>query len=189
MDVLAAAEPGATFLLNSPFGPDVVWNHLPRAVQQTIIQKRLKLFVIDGYAVARDTGMGKPNQYDHADLFFLRSAAYSRGIKRWTRLRKRFAKHMASAGKQFVEKNFAAVDHCARAFASRRTSKPGHQRIRYLPSVPQSAPTFVRDVLGTIIAGRGGRVARQHAARGRNVPDGDRQVGEAQHRATGSCVG
>ena len=58
MDVLAAAEPGATFLLNSPFGPNEVWNHLPRTVQQTIIQKCLKLFVIDGYAVARETGMG-----------------------------------------------------------------------------------------------------------------------------------
>ena len=58
MDVLAAADPGTTFLLNSPFGPIEVWNHLPRAVQQTIIQKYLKFFVIDGYAVARETGMG-----------------------------------------------------------------------------------------------------------------------------------
>src|SRR5713226_8204131 len=58
IDVLKCAEPGATFLLNSPFGPDDVWMQLPREVQQQIIGKKLKFYVIDGYAVARETGMG-----------------------------------------------------------------------------------------------------------------------------------
>ncbi|MDX1450895.1 MAG: 2-oxoacid:acceptor oxidoreductase family protein, partial [Acidimicrobiia bacterium] len=57
-DVLKVAEPGATFLLNSPHGPQETWNHLPRAVQEQIIEKKLRFFVIDGYAVARDAGMG-----------------------------------------------------------------------------------------------------------------------------------
>jgi len=58
VDVLSAAVPGATFLLNSPYGPDQVWDHLPREVQQEIIDKRLKFYVIDAYEVARKTGMG-----------------------------------------------------------------------------------------------------------------------------------
>src|ERR1700691_3728452 len=58
IDVLKAAEPGATFLLNSPFGPDEVWNHLPRLVQRQILEKRLQFYVIDGYQVATLTGMG-----------------------------------------------------------------------------------------------------------------------------------
>ncbi|HLP15071.1 MAG TPA: pyruvate:ferredoxin (flavodoxin) oxidoreductase, partial [Bacteroidota bacterium] len=49
---------GGTFLLNSPYGPDKVWNHIPRPVQQEIITKKLKFYVIDGYAVAQKTGMG-----------------------------------------------------------------------------------------------------------------------------------
>ncbi|MGE5489119.1 MAG: pyruvate:ferredoxin (flavodoxin) oxidoreductase, partial [bacterium] len=57
-DVLETAVEGATFLLNSPFGPDEVWDNLPREVQQEIVEKKIKLFVIDAYAVAKETGMG-----------------------------------------------------------------------------------------------------------------------------------
>ncbi|HEY7516497.1 MAG TPA: 2-oxoacid:acceptor oxidoreductase family protein, partial [Vicinamibacteria bacterium] len=51
-DMLKLAAPGATFLLNSPYGPDEVWEHLPRSVQQTILEKELRFFVVDGYEVA-----------------------------------------------------------------------------------------------------------------------------------------
>ena len=57
-DVLKAAEPGATFLLNSPYGPDEVWNMMPRTTQRQIIQKKLRFFVIDAIKVAKDAGMG-----------------------------------------------------------------------------------------------------------------------------------
>src|SRR4029078_9334143 len=58
LDMLRSAEDGATFLLNSPFGPEEVWNKLPRKVQQQIIDKKLKFYVINGDDVARQTGMG-----------------------------------------------------------------------------------------------------------------------------------
>ena len=56
IDMLRAAEPGATFLLNSIYGPDEVWDHLPRLVQKQIIEKKLKFYVIDGY----DGGRSRP---------------------------------------------------------------------------------------------------------------------------------
>ena len=58
LDVLKNADPGATFLLNSPYGADEVWDKLPRTVQEQIIEKKLKFYVIDGYKVAKKTGMG-----------------------------------------------------------------------------------------------------------------------------------
>jgi len=58
MDVLRVAEPGATFLLNSASGPDQVWDKLPREVQQEMIDKRLRFFVVDAYDVARQVGLG-----------------------------------------------------------------------------------------------------------------------------------
>ncbi len=57
MDVLRQAAPGATFLLNAPHGADTVWDHLPRSVQQTIIDKRLRFFVVDATAAAREAGL------------------------------------------------------------------------------------------------------------------------------------
>src|SRR4029077_17673180 len=56
-DVLACAQPGGVFLLNAPHGPDEVWDELPFEIQEQIVEKRLRVFVIDAYAVAQKTGM------------------------------------------------------------------------------------------------------------------------------------
>src|SRR5690348_16069308 len=52
LDVLECAAPGAVFLLNAPFSPDAVWDRLPREVQKTLIEKRIRFYVIDALAVA-----------------------------------------------------------------------------------------------------------------------------------------
>ena len=69
-DVLKNAVPGATFLLNSLYGPDEVWSKLPRLVQEQIIEKKIKFYVIDGYKVAQQTGMGAHLDKIHADVLF-----------------------------------------------------------------------------------------------------------------------
>jgi pyruvate-ferredoxin/flavodoxin oxidoreductase len=58
MDVLSVAAEEATFLLNSPYPADRVWEQLPREVQQQILDKRLRFFVVDAYQAARRAGMG-----------------------------------------------------------------------------------------------------------------------------------
>ena len=58
LDVLKASEPGGVFLLNSIYGPEEVWDHLPLETQRSIIDKKLRFFVIDAYEVAKQTGMG-----------------------------------------------------------------------------------------------------------------------------------
>src|SRR4051812_23739745 len=57
VEVLDLARPGGVFLLNAPFGPDGVWDQLPREVQEQVIARKLKFYVIDAMKVARDTGM------------------------------------------------------------------------------------------------------------------------------------
>jgi len=57
-DMLKYAKPGGTFLLNSTYGPDEVWDQLPIEVQKEIVAKKLKFYVINGYNVAEKTGMG-----------------------------------------------------------------------------------------------------------------------------------
>ena len=58
MDVLGVAEEGATFLLNSRYGPDDVWEHLPPDVREQIVRKRLRFYVVDAGRVAREAGLG-----------------------------------------------------------------------------------------------------------------------------------
>jgi pyruvate-ferredoxin/flavodoxin oxidoreductase len=57
-DVLKTAQPGAIFLLNSHYSAEEVWEHLPYSIQKTIIEKKLRFFVIDAYKIAKEVGLG-----------------------------------------------------------------------------------------------------------------------------------
>ena len=68
IDVLERAAPGAVFLLNAPHAPDAVWDHLPRELQQQMVEKKVRFFAIDAYALGQADGDGRAHQHHHADL-------------------------------------------------------------------------------------------------------------------------
>ena len=154
IDILAAAEPGATFLLNTPFGPDDVWDHLPRKVQRQIIDKKIRFYVIDGYEVARNAGMGTRINTVMQTGFFALSGVLPRdeaiaAIK--TAIQKTYGKR----GDAVVQKNFAAVDASVAHLHEVRVAAQVTSAFDILAPVSDQAPAFVRDVLGAMIAGNG----------------------------------
>ena len=154
LDTLAAAAQGATVLINSPYPADTVWNEIPREVQQQIVEKKLKLHVIDASGVASGLGLGSRVNTILQTCFFALSGVMPRdtaieAIKRATE------KTYAKKGKAIVEKNFAAIDNAlANLHEVRVPAKAAGQRIR-LQLVPDTAPDFVRNVTAPILALRG----------------------------------
>jgi len=108
-NVLALALPGATFLLNSPYGPDEVWNKLPRLIQEEMVSKKLKFYVIDALKVARETGMGTRTNTIMQTCFFAISGVLSRE-EAIDRIKKSIRKTYGKKGEEIVRKNFEAVD-------------------------------------------------------------------------------
>ena len=108
IDMLKAAEPGATFLLNSSFGPDEVWDKLPRTVQRQIIDKNLKFYVIDGYEVAKLTGMGGRINTIMQTCFFAISGVLPRD-EAIAAIKYTIQKTYGRRGESVVQKNYAAV--------------------------------------------------------------------------------
>ncbi len=154
MDMLSAAENDATFLLNAPFGPEEIWNHVPKSVQRTIIDKRLKFYVIDAYSVARETGMGSRINTVMQTCFFAISGVLPRE-KAIQAIKDAIRETYGKRGEAVVQKNFAAVDQAVGGLHQVNVPKEANSAFDMLPPVPQRAPAFVRDVLGTIIAGLG----------------------------------
>jgi pyruvate-ferredoxin/flavodoxin oxidoreductase len=154
IDVLKAAEPGATFLLNSAFGPDEVWDRLPRTVQQQLIDKKLKFYVIDGYEVGRQTGMGGRINTIMQTCFFAISGVLPRK-EAIAAIKHTIEKTYGKRGESVVRKNFAAVDaalsHLHQVPVPGKVTAPFDIR----PPVPAAAPEFVRKVTARIIAGEG----------------------------------
>src|SRR5436305_13453113 len=107
--MLDAAREGATFLLNSPFGPTEVWDHLPRPVQQQIIEKHLRLYVIDGQSVAHEAGMGGRVNTIMQTCFFALSGVLPRE-EAVAAIKHSIEKTYGKRGEAVVQRNFAAVD-------------------------------------------------------------------------------
>src|SRR4029450_11464254 len=108
-DLPAVPAPGATVLLNAPYGPEAVWDHLPREVQETMLERRLRLFVIDAYGLARELGLGgRINAIMQAAFFAL--AGVLPGETAVARIKEPIAKTCARKGAAVVERNCAAVD-------------------------------------------------------------------------------
>jgi pyruvate-ferredoxin/flavodoxin oxidoreductase len=154
MDVLAPAESGGTFLLNSPFGADQVWDHLPRKIQQQIVDKHLKFYVIDGYSVAREAGMGSRINTIMQTCFFAISGVLPRE-EAIAAIKSAIQKTYGKRGETVVQKNFAAVDASIAHLYEVAVPRLVTSHFDILPPVPQQAPEFVRTVLGEIIAGSG----------------------------------
>ena len=154
IDVLRLAEPGATFLLNSPFGADEVWDHLPHSEQQQIIEKRLKFYVIDAYRVAKDNGMGGRINTVMQTCFFALSGALPRE-QAIEAIKHAIEKTYGKRGEAVVLKNFAAVDNALANLHEVHVPEVAAATFDRRAIVSAKAPAFVQTVLAPMLAGQG----------------------------------
>ena len=109
LDMLSAAEPGAMFLLNSPYGPDEVWDKLPDVTQRHIVEKKLRFFVVDAVKVAKESGMGGRINTVMQACFFGISGVLPRDAA-IEAIKHAIKKTYGRRGESVVLKNYAAVD-------------------------------------------------------------------------------
>jgi pyruvate-ferredoxin/flavodoxin oxidoreductase len=153
-DVLKYAGDGATFLLNSIYGPDDVWDHIPQETQETIINKNLRFYVIDAYEVAEKTGMGARINTIMQTCFFAISGVLPRehAIEE---IKKSIKKTYGKRGEAVVKKNYQAVDMTLAHLNEVKVPEMVTSSITRRPPVPDNAPPFVKEVLGKIIINEG----------------------------------
>ena len=145
VDVLRTAAPGATFLLNSPYGPDEVWGYLPRSVQKQIICKKLRFFVVDANKVAEQVGLKTRTSTVLQTCFFAISGVLPRD-KAIVQIKASIRKTYGSKGEEVVHQNFRAVDDTLVRLHEVRVPTEVTSIFDRPPPVPASAPNFVRQV-------------------------------------------
>lgn len=153
-DVLKLAAPGAIFLLNSPYGPEEVWARLPHAMQQQIIVKGLKFYVIDAMSAAHELGLGARVNTILQTCFFALSGVLPRD-EAIERIKHSIQKTYGRKGKRIVEKNFAAVDGALGRLHQVKVPAEASSLFERPPIVPDTAPDFVRRVTARMMAGDG----------------------------------
>ncbi|RPI01422.1 MAG: pyruvate:ferredoxin (flavodoxin) oxidoreductase, partial [Ignavibacteriae bacterium] len=153
-NVLQAAIPGSTFLLNSLYGKDEVWNHLPRHIQKQLIDKKMKFYVIDAYDVAKKTGMGSRVNTIMQTCFFAISGVLPKdeAIKA---IKYSIQKTYGKKGEAVVQKNYQAVDQTLANLFEVKIPAAVTSTMEMPPVVSDKAPDFVKNVLAKIISGDG----------------------------------
>jgi len=154
LDMLTTAEPGATFLLNSPWGPDEIWDRIPDTAQRHIIEKKLRFFVIDAVKVAKESGMGGRINTVMQACFFSISGVLPRETA-IEAIKYAIKKTYGKRGESVVLKNYAAVDAALENLHEVKVPDAVTSRIGLRPPVPAAAPEFVQRVSAAIIAGHG----------------------------------
>ncbi|MCG3193811.1 MAG: Pyruvate-flavodoxin oxidoreductase [Thermoanaerobaculia bacterium] len=154
VDVLEKAEPGSVFLLNTPHDRDRVWETLPREVQEAMLERNLKFFVIDASSVAKATGMGGRVNTIMQTCFFAISGVLPRE-EAIARIKESIRKTYGRKGDAVVSKNFEAVDTTLANLFEIEVPREITSSQTRPPAVSPAAPAFVQSVTSYMIAGHG----------------------------------
>jgi len=153
-DMLSKSKKGATFLLNAPFEHDQVWDRIPKEVQQQIIDKKLKFYVIDGVKLGNEIGLGPRINVIMQTAFFkisniipLKDAIGC--------IKDAIKKSYGKAGEKVLDMNYKAVDAGLNNFYEVKVPAKATSKIRMAAAVSSKAPKFVKEVTAPIIAGLG----------------------------------
>jgi pyruvate-ferredoxin/flavodoxin oxidoreductase len=153
-DMLSDAVPGGVFLLNTVFGPNEVWSTLPRDVQEQIIDRQLRFYVIDALKVARESGMGGRINTVMQVCFFAISGVLPREDA-INAIKHSIEKTYGRKGEEVVAMNLKAVDNTLENLHVVQVPAFVSSAVEMIPPVPATAPAFVQGVLGTMIARHG----------------------------------
>ncbi|BBA88909.1 pyruvate ferredoxin/flavodoxin oxidoreductase family protein [Mycobacterium pseudoshottsii JCM 15466] len=154
VDVLGRAAHGAALLLNSARPPERVWDSLPAPVQQQIIDKRIRLYVVDAGKIAREVGLaGRINIVLQTCFFAI--AGVLPVDQAIAKIKASVAKTYAAHGADVVAREVNAVDHALAGLHPVQVPDTVSSTRQLEPPVPQHAPEFVRTVTAEMIAGRG----------------------------------
>jgi pyruvate-ferredoxin/flavodoxin oxidoreductase len=154
IDVLEYAAPGAVFLLNAPGETNAVWDSLPREMQQQMVEKKIRFFVIDAYALAKQVGMGGRINTIMQTCFFGISGILPRD-EAIAHIKKSIEKTYGKRGPEVVKRNWEVVDLALAHL--HEIPVPGSANATRLrpPLVSEKAPDFVQKVTAVMLAGKG----------------------------------
>jgi len=153
-DMLAKIDEGGVFLLNTVYGPEEIWSHIPKKTAQTIKDKKIKFFIIDAYSVSKKVGLGMRINTIMQTCFFAISGILPQqeaidAIKEHTK------KSYSKKGAEVLRMNYEAVDQTLSHLIEVKVPEEITGELEFATTISAKAPAFVQNVTAEMIAGRG----------------------------------
>jgi len=156
-DMLSELEKGGVFLLNSPFSTEEVWDNIPAEVQEQIIKKKARFYLINAVNIAQGLGLGARINTIMQTAFFIISGVLPRD-QAIQLIKDSIVKTYGRKGQNIIDMNMRAVDTAIESIQEVQHPDKVTSTLHMTSPVPGHAPEFVKKVTGEIIAGRGGRL-------------------------------
>jgi pyruvate-ferredoxin/flavodoxin oxidoreductase len=153
-DLLSSAEEGAVFLLTTPHSKEIVWDTLPAEVQEQLITKKMKFYIIDAISLAEEIGLGSRINMIMQAAFFVISGVLPKD-EAVRAIKGQIEKTYGKKGEKLVKMNNAAVDRALQGIVEVTVPKKVTSTKKMQPAVPGDAPEFVKQVTAKIISGQG----------------------------------
>ncbi|TVZ27509.1 pyruvate-ferredoxin/flavodoxin oxidoreductase [Gillisia sp. Hel_I_86] len=153
-DILKKIKKGGTFLLNSPFSKEEIWNELPQKMQEGIIENELGFYVVDATKVAYEAKLGKRTNTVLQTCFFAISGVLPKD-EAIQKIKDAIIKSYSHKGDKIVKMNFDAVDKSLEHLQKVEYPKQITNTRGLKPMMTGEADPFVKEVLGKILAGHG----------------------------------
>ncbi|HWT83850.1 MAG TPA: 2-oxoacid:acceptor oxidoreductase family protein, partial [Candidatus Methylomirabilis sp.] len=153
-DLLSSAEEGAVFLLTTPHPREAVWDTLPAEVQEQLIAKKMKFYIIDAISLAEEIGLGSRINMIMQTAFFVISGVLPQE-EAVRAIKAQIVKTYGKKGEKLVQLNSAAVDRALQGIVEVPVPGKVTSAKKRQPPVPGDAPEFVRVVTAKIISGQG----------------------------------
>ena len=153
-DVLKKIKKGGTFLLNSPYSNTKIWDVLPQIMQEEIIDKELKFYVVDASKVALEANLGKRTNTILQTCFFAISGVLPKD-EAIQKIKDAIVKSYSHKGDKIVQMNFNAVDKSLENLQQVKYSKRITSDTQLKPIMSGNPDPFVKEVLGMILQGKG----------------------------------
>jgi pyruvate-ferredoxin/flavodoxin oxidoreductase len=157
IDVLETAKDGTQLLLNSPYNADQVWNHIPGNIQKIIIDKKVRVYCIDAYSIARECGLGGRINTVMQTCFFLLTSLMPKEYA-VEKIKEAVKSTYGRRGESIVSMNLQAIDHAQGKLYEMLVPAGVTAHFTQRAPVPPDAPDFVKTRTAAMIAGKGGEL-------------------------------
>lgn len=154
IDLVKNLKEGGTLLVNSHYSPDELWNHLPKLVQEHLINKKAKLYTIDAYKVAEESHMGQRINTIMQACFFAISGILPRE-EALDKIKQSIKDTYGRKGDEIVNQNIQAVEHSVSNLHEVTIGSVADSKKAMRPPIFGEAPEFVCNTLAKIISGEG----------------------------------
>jgi pyruvate-ferredoxin/flavodoxin oxidoreductase len=153
-DILKSIKKGGTFLLNSPYSNEEIWDKLPKMMQEEIVENELDFYVVDASKVANEAKLGKRTNTILQTCFFAISGVLPKD-EAIQKIKDAVVKSYSHKGDKVVQMNFNAIDKSLENLQKVDYPKQITSDVALKPMMTGNADPFVKEVLGLILAGKG----------------------------------